>query len=119
MFFYDVDTSMPSRKNTIILSPNIKQIISFRFFLFCLNFKGIINIYNIKNQQHIQEITLNYIPDIVINYTNITKYSTFLCLFNDDDQDNGEKILSTQKNKNKWTSSDIGIKFYEEKNKKK
>ncbi|EWC73981.1 hypothetical protein C923_05337 [Plasmodium falciparum UGT5.1] len=116
--FYDVDTSMPSRKNTIILSPNIKQIISFRFFLFCLNFKGIINIYNIKNQQHIQEITLNYIPDIVINYTNITKYSTFLCLFNDDDQDNGEKILSTQKNKNKWTSSDIGIKFYEEKIKK-
>ncbi|SOV18986.1 vacuolar protein sorting-associated protein 3, putative [Plasmodium sp. gorilla clade G2] len=121
--FYDVDTSMPSRKNTIILSGCVKQIISFRFFLCCLNFKGVINIYNIKNQQHIQEISLNYIPDIVINFTNIKKYSGLMSLFNnnndDDDEDKVENILLyNQKNKIKWTSSDRGIKFYEEKKNK-
>ncbi|WBY57978.1 vacuolar protein sorting-associated protein 3 [Plasmodium yoelii yoelii] len=57
--FYDVETSMPSRKNTIILPSNIIQLLSFRFFLCCLNSRGVLNFYNTNNQQHIQTIEIN------------------------------------------------------------
>ncbi|CAD2093419.1 vacuolar protein sorting-associated protein 3, putative [Plasmodium vinckei brucechwatti] len=69
--FYDVETSMPSRKNTIILPSNILQLISFRFFLCCLNSKGILNFYNTNNQQHIQTIDIQNEVSLVINFASI------------------------------------------------
>ncbi|SBS97573.1 vacuolar protein sorting-associated protein 3, putative (VPS3) [Plasmodium ovale curtisi] len=85
--FYDVDTSMPSRKNTITLPDNIQNITSFRFFLCCINGKGVLSIYNTNNQQHVQTVFLDEYMIAVVNYTDVS--SALLALF---DSPNGEEV---------------------------
>ncbi|CRH03905.1 conserved Plasmodium protein, unknown function [Plasmodium relictum] len=99
--FYDINTSMPSKKNTITLSDNIKHIAAFHFFLCCLNSKGIINFYNINNQQHVQSIDLNDYLDIVINYSNMS--NSLFSLF--------EFSSSKEKSNNSFIEENIEKKF--------
>ncbi|CAA9990373.1 vacuolar protein sorting-associated protein 3, putative [Plasmodium knowlesi strain H] len=75
--FYDVDTTMPSRKNTITLVDNVRKLISFRFFLCSLNSKGVINFYNVNNQQHVQTICMDEYVDAIVNYGDVC--SSIIC----------------------------------------
>ncbi|KAI4835769.1 vacuolar protein sorting-associated protein 3 [Plasmodium brasilianum] len=92
--FYDVDTSMPSRKNTITLSESVKHVISFRFFLCCMNSNGVLNFYNVNNQQHVQSIYLNDHLHVVTNYSNVNNNSNtaLISLFNFFQRDNEGKM---------------------------
>ncbi|CXI52526.1 vacuolar protein sorting-associated protein 3, putative [Plasmodium berghei] len=85
--FYDVETSMPSRKNTIILPSNIIQLISFRFFLCCLSSKGVLNFYNTNNQQHIQTIDIKNEINLVVNFVSIGGRNMLGELFNFENND--------------------------------
>ncbi|GAW82984.1 vacuolar protein sorting-associated protein 3 [Plasmodium gonderi] len=74
--FYDVETSMPSRKNTITLVDKVVHLLSFRFFLCSMNAKAVVNIYNVNNQQHVQSISMNDYVDLIVNYSDVS--SSFL-----------------------------------------
>ncbi|ANQ10692.1 Uncharacterized protein PCOAH_00049020 [Plasmodium coatneyi] len=91
--FYDVETSMPSRKNTISLVDNVRHLISFRFFLCSLNSRGVINFYNVNNQQHVQTICMDEYVDAVVNYSDVC--SSFMCsmLLLDQEGHDGEGLL--------------------------
>ncbi|SCO74833.1 vacuolar protein sorting-associated protein 3, putative [Plasmodium vivax] len=75
--FYDVETSMPSRKNTITLVDNVRHLLSFRFFLCSLNSKGVINFYNVNNQQHVQTLCMEEYVHHVVSYSDVG--SSLLC----------------------------------------